>query len=283
MPKLITTCAEINQTACELRRTGQRIGLIPTMGALHEGHLTLVRQAKAECDLAIATIFVNPTQFAPHEDFAKYPRTLEADLALLESARCDFVFAPTKEEMYATGFSTYIQPPKVALPLESVCRPDHFRGVCTVVLKLLNAVPSDIAYFGQKDFQQALVIRHMVRDLNVSTAIEVCPIVRESDGLAMSSRNRYLSTAERTQALAISRALHAALQQFGSGIRSGSQIAARMRESLHENGIDRIDYAVVADANTLDELDIIDRPAVVLIACHVGTTRLIDNVLLKGE
>ena len=250
------------------------------MGALHEGHLSLVRAAKEVCDVAVATIFVNPTQFGPKEDFSKYPRTFNDDLTLLEPVDCDLVFAPSAEEMYPPGFSTYVEPPAVARLLEGVFRPDHFRGVCTVVLKLFNLVPSDVAFFGRKDYQQAMVIRHMARDLDLPLKISVCPIVREPDGLAMSSRNRYLSAAERQQALALSAALRSATDAFITGERSAPDLAATMQDVLQTAGIERIDYATVVDADTLEEVDQIEQPAVALIAGYVGTTRLIDNVEL---
>ncbi len=224
---------------------------------------------------------MNPTQFGPNEDFARYPRTLEADLALLESAGCDLVLVPTAEETYPPNFSTYIQPPSVALPLEGAFRPDHFRGVCTVVLKLLHLVPSDAAFFGQKDYQQALVIRHMARDLNVATTIHVCPIVREPDGLALSSRNRYLSEEERSRSQALSLALQKGRTMYDSGERAAKSISAAIREVLQSHGITRIDYATVVDAETLGEVESLDRLCVALIACHVGQTRLIDNCLLS--
>jgi len=277
MPRVVTSCQEIQATALQLRASGKRIGLVPTMGALHEGHLSLVRAAKQGCDLAIATIFVNPTQFGPKEDFSKYPRTLDGDLKLLDSVDCDLVFVPSREEIYPPGFSTCIEPPAVAKPLEGVFRPDHFRGVCTVVLKLFNLVPSDIAYFGRKDYQQALVICHMARDLDLPLKVSVCPIVREADGLAMSSRNRYLSADERQQALALSTALRTASEAFANGERSAGILSAMMQETLRQAGIERIDYAAVIEAHTLEEVDQIEKPAVALIACHVGTTRLIDN------
>lgn len=280
MPRVITSGREIQETTQQLRSAGRRIGLVPTMGALHEGHLSLVRAAKEVCDVAVATIFVNPTQFGPKEDFSKYPRTFNDDLTLLEPVDCDLVFAPSAEEMYPPGFSTYVEPPAVARLLEGVFRPDHFRGVCTVVLKLFNLVPSDVAFFGRKDYQQAMVIRHMARDLDLPLKISVCPIVREPDGLAMSSRNRYLSAAERQQALALSAALRSATDAFITGERSAPDLAATMQDVLQTAGIERIDYATVVDADTLEEVDQIEQPAVALIAGYVGTTRLIDNVEL---
>jgi pantoate--beta-alanine ligase len=209
---------------------------------------------------------------------------LDGDLGLLDSADCDIVFVPTAGEMYPPGFSTYIEPPAVAKPLEGLFRPDHFRGVCTVVLKLFNLVHSDIAYFGRKDYQQALVIRHMARDLDLPLKISVCPIVREADGLAMSSRNRYLSADERQHALALSAALKAASAAFENGERSAEVLSEKMHETLQAAGIERIDYAAVVDAQALQDIEQIEQPAVALIACHVGTTRLIDNeeLILDG-
>jgi len=253
------------------------------MGALHEGHLSLVRRAKAECDAVVATIFVNPTQFAPHEDFSKYPRTLEADLRLLESAHCDLVFVPSREEMYAPGDSTFVEPPKVAAPLEGVCRPGHFRGVATVVLKLFHIIPAERAYFGQKDFQQALVIERMAADLTLPIQIVVCPIIREPDGLALSSRNRYLSHGERQQGLALSQALKSVQKRFSDGERDSGVLKRIMQETLEAAGIERVDYVAIAEPRTLAELKQIDGSAVALIACFVGTTRLIDNCLLGPQ
>jgi pantoate--beta-alanine ligase len=228
----------------------------------------------------IATIFVNPAQFGPSEDFSRYPRTLERDLELLADLGCDLVFAPPHDEVYPAGFSTYVEPPAVGATLEGKHRPGHFRGVATVVLKLLNLIPADVAYFGQKDYQQSLVIQHMVRDLNLPVKIAVCPIVREADGLALSSRNRYLSPTERQQALALSRSLKRAEELVRSGQRDAAAIAEAMRRELTNARIERIDYATVADAQSLAELNTLDRPAVALVACFVGTTRLIDNCLL---
>lgn len=282
-PRLISSISEMQATVRELQRAGKTVGLIPTMGALHEGHLSLVRRAKSECEVAVATIFVNPTQFAPNEDFSKYPRTLDADLQLLASADCDLVFVPSREEMYPPDASTFIEPPQVAQPLEGVFRPAHFRGVATVVLKLFNIIPADKAYFGQKDFQQALVIQHMAADLNLPVQVVVCPIIREADGLAMSSRNRYLSSSERGQALALSRALHLVQEQASRGVRDASVLKGQMEEVLESAGIERVDYATIADQKTLAEVTLLDSPAVALIAAFVGTTRLIDNCLLPGD
>jgi pantoate--beta-alanine ligase len=279
----ITSVADIHSQVRALSGGGRRVGVVPTMGALHEGHLSLVRRARRECDRVVVTIFVNPTQFGPHEDFQKYPRTLEQDLEQLAALNCDLVFAPSQEEMYPASFGTFVEPPPVAAPLEGKCRPGHFRGVATVVLKLFHLVPAQVAYFGQKDYQQALVVQQMVRDLNVPIEIVVCPIVREEDGLALSSRNRYLSSSERKQALALSRSLKRAEQMARAG-QPAADIAAAMRHELTIAGVERIDYTAVADAQTLAELSgPIDRPAVALVACYVGSTRLIDNTLLPAS
>lgn len=264
----------------ELQKGGQSVGLVPTMGALHEGHLSLVRRARAECDVVVATIFVNPTQFAPHEDFSKYPRTIDADLAALGTANCDLAFVPSRDEMYPATASTFIEPPQVAQPLEGAFRPGHFRGVATVVLKLFNIIPAERAYFGQKDFQQARVIEQMTADLNLPVQIVVCPIIREPDGLALSSRNRYLSSSERQQALVLSQALKKVESAFGSGERDITKLKSQMLELLEAAGIEKVDYATIADPQSLQEMSRLDRPAVALIAAFVGTTRLIDNCLL---
>jgi len=275
--RVIATAAQMQAEALALRRAGRRLGLVPTMGALHEGHLSLVRSARERSDVVVATIFVNPTQFGPHEDFANYPRTLEADLQALSAAGCDLVFVPEQNEIYPPGSSTLVEPPAVGQPLEGAFRPGHFRGVATIVLKLFHLIPADAALFGQKDYQQCCVIRHMVRDLNVPIEIVVCPTVREPDGLAMSSRNRYLSPAERKQALALSQALTEAERLMAEGNRDAAQISRAMQAVLAQAGIERIDYATIVDSETLSGLTTIAGPAVALIACYVGNTRLIDN------
>jgi pantoate--beta-alanine ligase len=279
--RVILSPADMQAEVLKLRREGRRVGLVPTMGALHEGHLSLVRIARERADVVVATIFVNPTQFGPNEDLARYPRALEADLQALSATGCDFVFVPSADDIYPPGFSTYVEPPAVAQPFEGVCRPGHFRGVATVVLKLFNLVPADLACFGQKDFQQLVVIRKMVQDLALPIEIVLCPTVRAPDGLAMSSRNRYLSAAERQQALALSRALSHAEQLVAGGERNARAVAAEMRRALSEAGVERIDYAAVADPQTLAENPALDGPAVALIAAFVGSTRLIDNRLIE--
>jgi pantoate--beta-alanine ligase len=259
------------------RRENRRVGLVPTMGALHEGHLSLVTRAKQDCDVAVATIFVNPTQFGPNEDFSKYPRTLESDLAKLASVGCDYVFVPAADEIYRPGHSTYVDPPHVASHWEGAIRPGHFRGVTTIVLKLFMMVPAHIAFFGRKDYQQVAVIRGMVEDLNMPIRIETCDTIRESDGLAMSSRNRYLTADERQRALSLSRALNTAREMISHGERDVSIIEAAMNAVLLAAPVDKIDYAKIVHADTLEPLSQIDSPAVAIIAARLGTTRLIDN------
>jgi pantoate--beta-alanine ligase len=279
---VIETAAVMRAEVRALQQAGLRVGLVPTMGALHAGHLNLVQLAKRPGDKVVATIFVNPTQFAPGEDFARYPRTLDEDLRLLQQAACDYVFVPSQAEMYPPGFSTQVEPPAIARRWEGECRPGHFRGVCTVVLKLLNMIPADVAVFGQKDFQQAAVIKQMVRELNVATHIEVGPTIREPDGLALSSRNRYLSPADRARALALSQSLQAAQQTIGAGERRAATIAGLIGETLQPQ-VDAIDYVAVVDGETLDPVEQITPNTVILLAAKIGGTRLIDNCLVAAD
>jgi len=280
-PKTVVENDAIRIVMQSVHAERKKIGLVPTMGALHEGHLSLVRQSVRDCHVTVVTVFVNPTQFSPDEDFDCYPRALETDLDLLARENVDLVFAPSVEQIYPKGFSTYIQPPDVAKPLEGECRPDHFRGVATVVHKLFNLSAANVAYFGQKDYQQALVIRHMVRDLNLPTKICVCPIVREPDGLAMSSRNQYLSPPQRQKARALWQALEAAAELVQSGQRDATLVRDAMRQTLIAAEVDRIDYVALADPETLVPVTEVKPGTVALIAAHVGQTRLIDNRLLE--
>lgn len=279
-PTILSTCSEAYEAVRELQRAGQRVGLVPTMGALHAGHLSLVEASNQHCDVTIATIFVNPTQFGPQEDLARYPRTLEADLTALATLGVPFAFVPAADEMYPAEFSTYVQPPQVAVPWEGALRESHFRGVTTVVLKLFHALPADVAFFGQKDYQQALVIRNMVADLNVPIAIEVCPIVREPDGLAMSSRNVYLSAEQRQRALSLSRSLHRVRELAQQGEQDARKLASDMRQIMLAANVDAVDYAVIADRDSLQELTHLDGSAIALVAARVGDTRLIDNAFI---
>ncbi len=265
------------QQRCQQRS----VGLVPTMGALHAGHLSLARRAVQRCDATSATIFVNPTQFGPGEDLDRYPRTLEQDLQMLREAGVDAVFVPADGEMYAADFSTYVEPPEVAGCLEGQRRPEHFRGVTTVVTKLFHILPCTHAFFGHKDYQQACVLQHMNRDLDFGIEIEVCPTVREADGLALSSRNRYLSQSERVQALGLYRALTVATQAYQAGQRDTKDLEQAMRAELGRAGIENIDYAVVVNSQTLQSAPQADEQAIALIAARVGTTRLIDNQRLS--
>ena len=257
------------------------LGLVPTMGYLHEGHLSLVRASKRDNDHTAATIFVNPTQFAPTEDISRYPRDEARDLALLEAEGCDAVFVPAVEEMYPDGFSTYVIVENLTARLEGASRPAHFRGVTTVVMKLLQIAQPDRAYFGRKDAQQLVVVRRMVRDLDVPVEIISMPIVREPDGLALSSRNVYLTPDQRRAALVLSRALRLAADRAADGVRDAERIRAEMRGLIAAEPLADLDYVSIADADTLEELDRLDRPALASLAVRFGPTRLIDNSLLS--
>jgi pantoate--beta-alanine ligase len=255
------------------------VGLVPTMGALHAGHASLVERAVGENDLAVVSIFVNPTQFGPTEDFAAYPRDEPADLAMCERLGATMVFAPTLAEMYPAGDATRVQPGPVAARLEGAARPGHFAGVATVVTKLLAIVRPDVAYFGQKDFQQLRVVQTVARDLRLPVAIAGCPTVRDGDGLAMSSRNRYLSADERSRALALPRALVAAKEDWSRGVRDPAKLRDRVRRDTAVPGV-TLEYVSVADPLTMEEIEVPAERAVVSLAARVGKARLIDNVLL---
>lgn len=262
-------------------RAGQRtIGFVPTMGALHQGHLSLVRAAKAACDAVAVSIFVNPTQFGPNEDLAKYPRTFESDRAALEREGVDLLFAPSIEEMYPSGASTFVNVEGVSDRLDGASRPGHFRGVATVVANLFNIIAPDKAFFGQKDAAQVAILRKMVRDLHFPLELVVCPIVREPDGLAMSSRNRYLSPEERKQALVLSRALREVEHLAASGTTESSALISAAQTVLASEPAVRIDYCKIVNPDTLEDLTDTRSGALAAIAAFVGTTRLIDNALL---
>ena len=275
--KVLQKAHEIYAQIDFARREGKTIGLVPTMGALHDGHFSLVRESATHCDVTVATIFVNPSQFGPKEDLSRYPRTLDHDLAGLRAAGADYVFIPETCDVFPENHSTWIDPPSVSGPLEGEFRPGHYRGVATVVLKLFNIIPATIAYFGMKDFQQQLVIRRMVEDLNVPVRIEACATIREPDGLAMSSRNRYLSPEERKQAIGLSRALQRVAELVKQGESEIAVLESAMSSTLFEAGITQVDYARVVDAETLETQTALKLPSVALIAARVGNTRLIDN------
>ncbi|MEX2245983.1 MAG: pantoate--beta-alanine ligase [Dehalococcoidia bacterium] len=259
------------------------LGLVPTMGYLHDGHLSLVRAARRANDIVAASIFVNPAQFGPDEDLARYPRDEASDLALLDREGVDAVFAPSADEMYPQGFATYVNVEGLTARLEGASRPTHFRGVTTVVLKLLEIVQPQRAYFGQKDAQQLAVVRRMVGDLNVPVEIVGMPIVREPDGLAMSSRNAYLSLDERQAALVISRSVTLAQRTYAHGERDAETIRARMRDLIGAEPLASVDYVSIAHPDTLDELTRIEGRALVSLAVRIGATRLIDNTLVGGD
>lgn len=256
------------------------VGLIPTMGYLHEGHLSLVRQAKAECDHVIVTIFVNPTQFGPKEDLSKYPRDLERDLELLSPLGVDLVWNPSAEVMYPPGYQTWVEVEALTNPLEGAMRPGHFKGVTTVVAKLFNATQPHKAYFGQKDAQQAAVIRKMAVDLNFPLEIIVCPTVREADGLAMSSRNKYLNESERQAATVLFRALSAAKELYESGERDAETLRRKMKAVIEAEPLAQMQYVSCADYDTLEEWDVVKGKTLLSMAVFIGKTRLIDNFVL---
>jgi len=271
--------AEMQEISLRLKRKGGIIGLVPTMGYLHDGHLSLIKKARRENDIVIMSNFVNPLQFGPKEDFATYPRDLDRDNKLAESAGVDYVFAPTTEEMYPQGYDTYVE---VKGPItEKMCgksRPGHFKGVTTVVLKLFLITQPDRAYFGQKDAQQAIVIRKMVTDLNVPVKIITCPIIREEDGLALSSRNTYLSSEERLQALALPRALSAGRDMIMKGETDPQKVRLHIKQILESSPGIRVDYVEVVDGDDLSDLSVIKGKVLLAAAVYVGKTRLIDNI-----
>jgi pantoate--beta-alanine ligase len=269
------------RAACEAaRRDGERLGFVPTMGALHEGHLSLVRAAKAGCDVVAASIFVNPTQFGVDEDLAKYPRAFERDRELLEREGVAVLFAPSVDEMYPTGAMTWVTVDGLSDKLDGRSRPGHFRGVTTVVAKLFHIVDPDAAFFGQKDAAQLAIIRRMVRELKFPVEIVGCPIVREADGLAMSSRNAYLDPEERKQALVLHRSLMRVRKLFEAGEQSAGKLIAAGREELAEEKAGRLDYFEIVNPDSLDSVENVGSGVLVAVAALVGTTRLIDNILL---
>ncbi len=276
--QVVTTLTELRAARALLP---EPVGFVPTMGYLHEGHLSLVRRARAECASVVVSIFVNPTQFGPGEDLATYPRDLPRDLGLLEKEAVELVWTPTPEGMYPPGFQTWVTVEEVARPLEGAQRPGHFRGVATVVAKLFNGVQPQRAYFGQKDAQQAVVIRQMVRDLDFPIEIIVCPTVREADGLAMSSRNSYLAPQERQAATVLYRALSAAHAAFEAGERDAERLRRMVAEIIAAEPLARLQYVSCAHPETLQELETIADTALLSLAAFVGRTRLIDNLVLS--
>ncbi len=277
----VRTIAWMKESARQARAEGRVLGLVPTMGALHAGHVALVERAKRECTNVIASIFVNPKQFGPKEDFAKYPRTLEADAEKLSAAGVDALFLPDAAEIYPGGFRTYVNVEGLSERLEGRSRPGHFRGVATVVLKLLEIVQPHFAYFGRKDAQQVRIISQMARDLNLDTEIVVCPIVREADGLALSSRNAYLGGEERRAATVLHRALEAARAEIAAGTRDSLRLQGALRKVLEAEPLAAVDYAEVVDADTFEPVTRVARPCYALLAAFLGKTRLIDNLYIE--
>ena len=282
--EIINRRQRMSSVARKIRREQDRtIGLVPTMGALHEGHLSLVREARRMCDIVVVSVFVNPTQFAPGEDFERYPRDLTKDTALLTDYNVDYIFAPAVEEIYPKGFATYVNVGGLSKLLEGESRPGHFRGVATIVTILFNIVRPDFAFFGQKDAQQAVIIRRLVKDLSLDTEVLVLPTVREDSGLAMSSRNSYLSADEQQAASVIHRALLKAKETFKGGERHSGRLADQIRATFDSEPRVRLDYVGIVDADTLERLDKLDdRPILIAVAAFVGKIRLIDNIVLNG-
>jgi pantoate--beta-alanine ligase len=277
----IHTIEWMKQIARQARAEGRPVGLVPTMGALHDGHMSLVRAAQAECRPVVASIFVNPAQFAPHEDFQKYPRSFGKDRQRLEEAGVEYLFSPEAGEMYPPGFRTWVNVESLSDRLEGRVRPGHFRGVVTVVLKLLEIVHPQKAFFGRKDAQQARLVRQMARDLHLDAEIVVCPIVREPDGLAMSSRNVYLSAEERSAATVLHRALDGARRAIERGERDALRLVAAMREVLAAEPLAQVDYAEIVDAETLEPLTRLRGSCLALVAARIGRAHLIDNLLIE--
>ncbi len=274
----------IKKLSCYIKgqkKKTKTIGFVPTMGYLHEGHLSLVRRARKETDTVVMSIFVNPTQFSPHEDFKEYPRNLKRDIKLAESCGVDVIFYPSVKSMYPEGYLTYVNVEKITSVLCGRSRLGHFKGVCTVVTKLFNLVQPDIAYFGQKDFQQAVVIKRMVKDLNIPVKIRVCPIIREKDGLAMSSRNTYLNEREREDAKVIYKALCKAKEMILEGERNLKVVTGKMKNLILSKPTSKIDYIAIVDTENLNPLEEIKGKILVAIACWIGKTRLIDNLIIK--
>jgi pantoate--beta-alanine ligase len=280
--RVLETIEQMRSACQAAKQGGRRLGFVPTMGALHAGHLSLVRAAKGRCDVVAASIFVNPTQFGPNEDFSKYPRAFERDQKLLEKEGVELLFAPPVEEMYPEGAVTFVTVDGLSGRLCGKSRPGHFRGVATVVSKLFKITQPDLAFFGQKDAAQVAIIRRMVLDLNLGVEIVVCPIVREADGLAMSSRNAYLSPQQRKSALVLSRSLAQVKKLFEQGERCATKLGEAGKQVFVEEPSVRLDYFEIVDPQTLDSVEHISSPALVAVAAFVGDTRLIDNIVLTS-
>jgi len=283
--EIINRIPKMMSIARELRVEGQRIGLVPTMGALHEGHLSLVDRASSTCDKVVVSVFVNPLQFGPAEDFGRYPRDLARDAELAFTRGVDFIFAPSVEEMFPAGFGTFIDVDQLSGRLEGASRPGHFRGVATVVAKLFNIIHPSFAFFGRKDAQQSILIKRMVRDLSIDVEVVICPIVREADGLAISSRNAYLDVEQRAAAVVLRRALERCRTLYSGGERDSARLIQAMRSILAAEPLASVDYVAITDTRDLSQILVIspDSPALVSMAVRLGHTRLIDNIVLNGD
>ena len=282
--RILRTIGSMREACRAIRSPQTVLGLVPTMGALHEGHLALIRAAKRRCDVVAVSIFVNPTQFGPNEDLDRYPRTFEADCALLEAEGVDLVFAPSVEEMYPNGSAgTFVDVPEIGARLDGASRPGHFRGVATVVSKLFHIIDPEVAFFGQKDAAQVAVLRAMVRDLNFALELVVCPIVREPDGLALSSRNRFLSEEQRRQALVLSRSLASIQSQLADGQADLDILRKKLRQAIEAAPGMRLDYAEIVDPDTLEEARNLSGGALVAVAAYCGEVRLIDNLVFPAS
>jgi pantoate--beta-alanine ligase len=281
--RIVSSAEQMTALSREIRRSGKRLGFVPTMGALHAGHISLVRAARSQCDVVVASIFVNPTQFGPNEDFSKYPRTFDKDSALLESEKTDLIFAPNTEDMYPKDSSSWVTVEGISDKLDGRSRPGHFRGVTTVVSKLFNIVQPDLAFFGQKDAAQVAVIRKMVRDLNFDVRVIVAPIVRDPDGLALSSRNVYLNPEQRKQATVLYRSLTRVQALADEGEDDAAKLIAIGKAVIAEEPAVRLDYFEIVNWETLDTISSMSKGALVAVAAFVGQTRLIDNLIVTGS
>ena len=281
--KILKTIQEMKKVSAELRSSGQSIGFVPTMGYLHEGHLSLVRSSRSQADCTVVSIFVNPTQFGPREDFKRYPRDLKRDLEILEKEGVGYVFVPEVKEMYPNGYKTYVEIHEFQDKLCGHSRPGHFRGVCTVVLKLFHIIKPDLSFFGQKDAQQAVILKKMVKDLDMDGKIEVLPTVRNEKGIALSSRNEYLSPEERKAALCLSKSLKKARSMIDEGERDTEKIIRGMKEIIAEEPLARIDYVEIVGMEELDPLPQIEDEALIALAVFIGKARLIDNTIVRTK
>jgi pantoate--beta-alanine ligase len=281
--KLVKKPHKLTSTIKSLKKSGKTIGFVPTMGALHDGHVSLIKKARKENDIVVLSIFVNPTQFGQKEDYKKYPRNFSRDNTIAKKAGVDIIFAPSVKDMYPDGFSTYAEETSLSVILEGAIRPGHFRGVTTVVLKLFNIVQPDISYFGQKDWQQAVIIKKMVKDLNLATEIKVLPTIREKDGLAQSSRNTYLNKEQRKYATILYRSLIEAKRLIKNGLTDAEKVKKKMRAFIKKEKLAKIDYVEIREPETLEPIKKISGSVIILLAVRIGKVRLIDNMLITNR